>query len=343
MKNLEEKKYWIWLSLIPNLGNKKKEILLKIYKNPETIYHLKEKDLSKIKGIGEKTIENMLAQNIRNSVEQHIEYMLKNNIDIVSIYDKEYPSILKEIYDPPISLYCKGDKSILNKKSIGIVGCREVTEYGKGAAKYFAYHLAKQNINIISGLAKGVDSYAHIGAICAQSEENNPQEELNNPHREINISQRGNSNPHRELNNPQARENNSQVKSCSHVDNLKNCGKTVAVLGNGLDMIYPKENEYLAREIIEKGGAILSEYPLGTKPEKMNFPARNRIISGMSQGILVIEAKEKSGTLITVDFALEQGRDVFVVPGNINSINSVGTNRLIQQGAKLVTNYSEIF
>lgn len=308
MKNLEEKKYWIWLSLIPNLGNKKKEILLKIYKNPETIYHLKEKDLSKIKGIGEKTIENMLAQNIRNSVEQHIEYMLKNNIDIVSIYDKEYPSILKEIYDPPISLYCKGDKSILNKKSIGIVGCREVTEYGKGAAKYFAYHLAKQNINIISGLAKGVDSYVHIGSICAQSEENNPQ-----------------------------------VKSCPHVDNLKNCGKTVAVLGNGLDMIYPKENEYLAKEIIEKGGAILSEYPLGTKPEKMNFPARNRIISGMSQGILVIEAKEKSGTLITVDFALEQGRDVFVVPGNINSINSVGTNRLIQQGAKLVTNYSEIF
>lgn len=322
MKNLEEKKYWIWLSLIPNLGSKKKEILLKIYKNPETIYHLKEKDLSKIKGMGEKTIEDMLTQNIRNSVEQHIEYMLKNNIDIISIYDKEYPTILKQIYDPPISLYYKGDKTILNKKSIGIVGCREVTEYGKGAAKYFAYHLAKQNINIISGLAKGVDSYAHVGAVCAQSEENNPQEQLNNP---------------------QSREKNSQVKSCPHVDNFKNCGKTVAVLGNGLDMIYPKENEYLAKEIIEKGGAILSEYPLGTKPEKMNFPARNRIISGMSQGILVIEAKEKSGTLITVDFALEQGRDVFVVPGNINSINSVGTNRLIQQGAKLVTNYSEIF
>lgn len=308
MKNLEEKKYWIWLSLIPNLGSKKKEVLLKIYRTPETIYHLKEKELLKIKGMGEKTIENMLAQNIRNSVEQHIEYMLKNNIDIVSIYDKEYPSILKEIYDPPISLYCKGDKTILNKKSIGIVGCREATEYGKGAAKYFAYHLAKQNINIISGLAKGVDSYAHVGAVCAQSEENN-----------------------------------LQVKSCPHVDNFKNCGKTVAVLGNGLDMTYPKENEYLSKEIIEKGGAILSEYPLGTKPEKMNFPARNRIISGMSQGILVIEAKEKSGTLITVDFALEQGRDVFVVPGNINSINSVGTNRLIQQGAKLVTNYSEIF
>lgn len=308
MKNLEEKKYWIWLSLIPNLGIKKKEVLLKIYKTPETIYNLKEKELLKIKGIEEKTIENILNQKIRNSVNQHIEYMIKNNIDIISIYDKGYPSILKEIYDPPISLYCKGNKTILNKKSIGIVGCREATEYGKGAAKYFSYHLAKQNINIISGLAKGVDSYAHLGAVCAQSEEKN-----------------------------------IQIKCCPHVDNLKNCGNTVAVLGNGLDMTYPKENEYLSKEIIEKGGAILSEYPLGAKPEKMNFPARNRIISGMSQGILVVEAKEKSGTLITVDFALEQGKDVFVVPGNINSINSVGTNRLIQQGAKLVTNYSEIF
>ena len=272
--------------------------------------------------MGEKTIKNMLDKNLRNSVEKHMEFMLKNDIDIISIYDKEYPTILKQIYDPPISLYCKGDKTILNKKSIGIVGCREVTEYGKGAAKYFAYYLAKQNINVISGLAKGVDSYAHIGAVCAQAEENNPQEELNNP---------------------QERENNSQVKNCPHVDNFKNCGKTVAVLGNGLDIVYPKENEYLAKQIIEKGGAILSEYPLGTKPEKMNFPARNRIISGMSEGILVVEAKEKSGTLITVDFALEQGRDVFVVPGNINSVNSVGTNRLIQQGARLVTNYSEIF
>lgn len=308
MKNLEEKKYWIWLSLIPNLGSKKKEMLLKIYKNPEIIYHLKEKELSDIKGIGEKTIENILDKNIRNSVEKHIEYMVKNDIDMISINDKGYPHILKEIYDPPISLYYKGDKTILNQKSIGIVGCREATEYGKSAAKYFAYHLAKKNINIISGLAKGVDSYAHIGAICAQMEEDN-----------------------------------SQVRSYPHVDNFKSCGKTVAVLGNGLDMIYPKENESLAKQILERGGVILSEYPLGTKPDKMNFPARNRIISGMSKGILVVEAKEKSGTLITVDFALEQGRDVFVVPGNINSINSVGTNKLIQQGAKLVTNYSEIF
>ena len=224
--------------------------------------------------------------------------MIKNGMDIVSICDDEYPQILKEIYDPPISLYTKGDKSILNKKAIAIVGCREVSEYGRSVAKYFSYHLARRGINIISGLAKGVDSYAHIGAICGEKED--------------------------------------YLHSNTY-------GKTIAVVGNGLDIVYPKENERLARQIIQSGGVIVSEYPLGTKPEKMNFPARNRIISGMSKGILVVEAKEKSGTLITVDFALEQGRDVFVVPGNINSMNSVGTNRLIQQGAKLVTNYHEIF
>lgn len=304
MKKLVEKRYWIWLSLIPNLGSKKIQKLLERYKTPEAIYHAKRKELEKIKGIGEKAIAQIADESIKNSVEKHIEYMLKNNIDIISIIDEQYPKILKEIYDPPISLYSKGNKKILNEKSIGIVGCREVSEYGKKATKYFAYHLAKQGKNIVSGLAKGVDSYAHIGAICGQEE------------------------------------------CYPHVDNIKNCGncgKTIAVVGNGLDRVYPKENEELERKIIETGGLILSEYPLGTKPEKMNFPARNRIISGISQGILVVEAKEKSGTLITVDFALEQGRDIFVVPGNINSINSVGTNRLIQQGAKLVTNYHEIF
>lgn len=294
MRNLEEKKYWIWLSLIPNLGSRRKQELLKLYGNPKAIYHLKEKDLLQVKGIGEKIIKNILNQNIKNNIEKHIKYMIQNRIDIISIYDKEYPQILKEIYDPPISLYIKGNKSILNKPAIGIVGCREVSRYGRSVAKYFSYHLVQRENNIISGLAKGVDSYAHIGAICGQ------------------------------------------------MDKEKGCGRTIAILGNGLDTIYPKENEKLANQIVQKGGSVLSEYPLGTKADRMNFPARNRIISGMSKGIIVVEAKEKSGTLITVDFALEQGREVFVVPGNIDSINSVGTNRLIQEGAKLVTNYHEI-
>lgn len=321
MKNWEEKKYWIWLSLIPDLTSIQKQELVNLYGHPETIYHLQEKEVSKIKGIEERMVKNILDENRKASVECHIQYMIKNDIDIISIQDKYYPQVLKNIYDPPISLYCKGDVAILNRKSIGIIGCREATQYGKNVAKYFSYQLAKQNINIISGLAKGVDSYAHIGTICVQRDKNKVQKERNSI---------------------LLKKDNCSIRSDSNEDNLKKYGKTVAVLGNGLERIYPKENEFLAKQIIQEGGAILSEYPLGTKLDKRNFPERNRIISGMSQGILVVEAKQKSGTLITVDFALEQGRDVFVVPGNINSIYSVGTNRLIQQGAKLVTNYVDI-
>lgn len=223
--------------------------------------------------------------------------MEENKIEIITIEDKEYPQKLKQIYDPPQILYIKGNKEILNNKSIGIVGCRDASEYGKKSAKYFGYELAKKGYNIISGLAKGVDSFAHIGNIFAFEKNENKTNFF---------------------------------------------GKPVAVVGNGLDIIYPKENKKLQQKIIKCGGAIISEYPIGTKPEKMNFPARNRIISGMSNGILVVEAKKKSGTLITVDFALEQGRDVYVVPGNINSINSIGTNDLIKQGAQLVTKAEDI-
>lgn len=220
--------------------------------------------------------------------------MKRNKIDIINIQDTEYPQILKEIYDPPFSLYIRGNKKILNDKNIAIIGCRECSDYGKKAAKYFAYNLSKETFNIVSGLAKGIDSYSHYGSICAQKE------------------------------------------------NVKCCGKTIAVLGNGLDSIYPKENYNLANEIIKSGGSIISEYPCGTKPEKMNFPERNRIVSGLSKSVIVVEAKEKSGTLITVDFALEQGREVFAVPGNINLVNSVGTNDLIKQGARLITNYHDV-
>ncbi len=288
------------------MENKKKKKLLKIYRNPQTIYELKEIELSKIEGIGQKTIQQLLDNKIRHSVDRHIEFMLENNIDIISIFDQEYPIPLKQIYDFPISLYCKGNKKNLKTEAIAIVGCRNASEYGKKATQYFAYHLAKQGMNIISGLAKGIDCYAHRGAICAQNEKENMP-----------------------LNSKQ-------------VQRKQKCGNTIAIVGNGLDIVYPNENKWLEKQIMESGGIILSEYPLGTKPERMNFPARNRIISGMSRGVLVVEAKEKSGSLITADFALEQGRDVYVVPGNINSRNSVGTNRLIQQGAELVTHYRDI-
>ena len=286
MEELENKRYWIWLSLIKNLGSKRKLKLLELYKTPEEIYKLTKEELMNINGIGEAIANDIMISKNEEILNYHIKYMKENNIKIININEREYPQALKEIYDPPISLYVKGNIEKLNNKNIGIVGCRECTTYGKKSAEYFAYNLSKQNINIVSGLAKGIDSYAHLGSL--------------------------------------------------------NTGNTIAVLGNGLDIIYPKENLELANEIIKRGGTIISEYPCGTKPDKMKFPARNRIISGISSGIIVIEAKEKSGTLITVDFALEQGRDVFVVPGNINSINSVGTNDLIKQGARVVTTYEDV-
>lgn len=285
----KEKKYWVWFSLLQTLGCIKKQKLLKIYKEPINIYNAKKEELVKIKFLGEKNINEILDKDIKNQLEKHIEYIKEHGIKIITLKEKEYPQILKQIYDYPMSIYLKGNEKILNSKSIAIVGCREPTSYGINCAKYFGYNLAQNKICVISGLAKGIDSYSHIGAISS-----------------------------------------------------KNMGSTIAVLGNGLDMIYPSENIELANMIIQKGGAIISEYPLGTKPKKMNFPARNRIVSGMSQGVLVIEAKEKSGTLITVDFALEQGKEVYVVPGNINSVCSVGTNRLIKEGAKLVTSYQEL-
>lgn len=318
MEDLENKKYWIWFSLIKGLGCVRKNNLLKIYGTPEEIYKLSKRELLKVDGIGEETVTNIIEAKNEKILNYHIKYMKENNIDIIHICEKSYPQLLKQIYDAPVSLFIRGNKEILNGKSIGVVGCRDCTDYGKKAAKYFAYNLSKEkSVNIVSGLAKGVDSYAHWGSVGANIE----CESTKNC--------------------------GKKQESCGKINDdcgkLKNdCGKTIAILGNGLDMIYPKENIELANEIIRNGGAIISEYPCGTKPDKMNFPARNRIISGLSKGIIVIEAKEKSGTLITVDFALEQGRDVFVVPGNINSINSVGTNDLIKQGAKIVTSYEDI-
>ena len=317
MENLENKKYWIWFSLIKGLGCVRKHKLLKKYGTPDEIYKVRKSELLKIDGIGEETVSNIIEAKNEKILNYHIKYMKENNIDIIHIREKNYPQLLRQIYDAPVSLYIRGKKEILNGKNIGIVGCRECTDYGKKAAKYFAYNLSKKGMNIISGLAKGVDSYAHWGSIGINIE----LEKVKNC-------------------GEKQTDCGKQNMECGQFK--QNCGKTIAVLGNGLDMIYPKENIELANEIIKSGGAIISEYPCGTKPDKMNFPARNRIISGISKGIIVVEAKDKSGTLITVDFALEQGRDVFVVPGNINSMNSVGTNDLIKQGAKMVTCYEEI-
>lgn len=273
MEDLEKKKYWVWLAIIPNLGIKRKRRLLEIYKNPKRIFELSKEELIKVDGIGENIIENIMSSKKERKIERELIKMYEKNINIISINDKDYPEILKNIYDPPVSIFVKGNVENLKKNSLAIIGCRQATDYGKKAAKYFGYQLSKNRWNIVSGLAKGVDSYLHVGNICAKIKENG-----------------------------------------KYVDNLSTVGKPIAVVGSGLDIIYPTENKKLEKEILDVGGTIVSEYPLGTKPNKYNFPARNRIISGLSKGILVIEAKKKSGTLITVDFALEQGREVFVVP-----------------------------
>ena len=208
-----KKKYWIWLSLIKGLGAKRKLKLLELYKTPQNIYNLTKDELLKIDGIGENIANNIIKSKNEKLIEYHLKYMKENKIDIINIFEESYPQKLKQIYDPPVSLFIKGNKEILNQKSIGIIGCRECTDYGKKAAKYFAYNLSKENINIVSGLAKGVDSFSHLGSLSTFYEDS------------------------------------------------KKCGKTIAVVGNGLDTIYPKENIEMARQIIQSGGAIISEYP----------------------------------------------------------------------------------
>ena len=212
---------------------------------------------------------------------------MKYRIIRLDFNSKYYPVKLKNISSPTKELFCLGNLELFNCKSIAIIGSRNYSGYGERAAKEFSYNLAKEDVCIVSGMARGIDSFAHEASLNAK-------------------------------------------------------GKTVAVLGSGLDVIYPRENKILYENIIKNNGLIISEYPLGTKPSRQNFPARNRIISGLSDGVLVIEARKNSGTNITVDFALDQGKDVFVIPGNIYSNTSDGTNFLIKEGAIPVTSYKDI-
>ena len=199
-----------------------------------------------------------------------------------------YPERLLEIYDPPAVLWVRGDVALLARPGIAVVGTRQPTPYGVGMAELLSRDLANRRLTILSGMARGVDSAAHKGALDAG-------------------------------------------------------GKTVAVWGTGIDVVYPKENKKLAERIVENGGAVVSEYPLGTFPAPQNFPIRNRILSGMSVGVLVIEAGEYSGTRITARCAMEQNRDVYAVPGNVTSKGAWGPNTLIKQGAKLTATWEDVW
>jgi len=200
---MQDKKYWIWLSRIDGLGSARKKRLLEKFIDPEVIWNLKFEDIIKIDGFGEKIANEILNHKYREKLHQYIEYMDKYGIKVLTIYDKEYPNKLRNIYDPPVTLFAKGNVDILNDNSIAIVGCRECTSYGEKVAKDIAYELGKNDINVISGMARGIDTYAHIGC-------------------------------------------------------LKSKSKTIAVLGTGLDRIYPKENEKLYNDIIETNGVIIS-------------------------------------------------------------------------------------
>lgn len=283
---MEDIKYWIWFSRIENISPKKMLEILKRFENPKNLFYKTKEELINI-GINEKHADEITKLKYKYNLDKYLEYMKQNDIQTITIYSQYYPNKLKNIYDPPCVIYVKGDEKILTQKGIAMVGCRNCTTYGKNIATQLAYNLSLNNINIISGLARGIDSFSHRGALKAN-------------------------------------------------------GKTIAVVGCGLDMVYPKENKILFEEIIKKGGAIVSEYVIGTKPIALNFPRRNRIISALSEAVVVVEAKEKSGTLITCDFALEQGKEIYAVPGNINSPNSYGTNELIKQGAKSLTNLEDI-
>lgn len=210
-----------------------------------------------------------------------------SKINIINIKDKEYPLKLKTIKKPPTNLYVIGNIELLKENSISIIGARSCSEKGKKLAEKFAFELSKQELVIVSGMAKGIDTKAHIGAIKAS-------------------------------------------------------GKTIAVLGCGFNHIYPEENIGLYQKIIEKGGLVISEYPPETKADSKKFLERNRIVSGLSIGVLVIEAAHRSGTSVTAKIAQKQGKEVFVLPHEIEDKYGVGTNRLIQKGANLITSTKQI-
>lgn len=280
----EEKIYNIWLSSISGVGYKTFYKLIEYFGDAKSVYNANYSEIRN--AVGNEKLFNSIIENKKNDPYKYIEKLDNLNIKVYTILDNDYPVQLKNIYDPPPVLYIRGNSDINDEMNIAIVGSRNATSYGKEMAYRLAYELSQNGIRVVSGLARGIDSFSHIGA-------------------------------------------------------LKGAGKTIAVLGCGVNIIYPKENEKLMKDIIENG-AVVSEFPLDFEPLPGNFPARNRVISGLSLGVVVVEAQEKSGSLITAKFALEQGREVFAVPGNATSAYSRGTNELIKQGAKLVNDVNDI-
>ncbi|MGA2965692.1 MAG: DNA-processing protein DprA [Terriglobales bacterium] len=279
--------YWLALALTTGLGSTRIRKLVEHYGTPERVF---EASLTELEAMGMRAVsaQSLATGKSLELAQQECMKALEARARIISLSDPEYPSRLKEIYDSPVILFVKGSVEVLEQPGIAMVGTRHPTPYGSGMAERLSTDLASRGLVIISGLARGIDTSSHRGAIAAK-------------------------------------------------------GKTVAVLGTGIDVMYPKENTRLTEQILALGGALITEFPVGTSPAPQNFPIRNRIISGMSAGVLVVEAAEYSGTRITSRLALEQNRDVYAVPGNVTNKNSWGPNTLIKQGAKLVATWEDVW
>ncbi len=270
----------------PGIGPFRLKNLLDRFQSASAVYRASIRELVEVGGI-DQTLAGIIKQQ-QDSSFAHAQLIMadKLQINIITFYDEAYPPLLRKISDPPMILFCKGDLDRLTQDSIALVGTRRPTEYGRVVTAKFARELAQKGFNIISGLARGIDTIAHNETVLVG-------------------------------------------------------GSTIAVLGSGIDQIYPYENKRLAQKICERG-VLVSEHPIGTKPDAPHFPRRNRIIAGMSLATVVIEAGENSGALITAEQALEYNREVMAVPGHITNPQSAGCNRLIQQGAKLTRNIEDI-
>lgn len=283
--NADNLKYWIALKSVLGVGHVTFAALLERFGSVPAIFAAPVAELKEIKGVSGKIAEAIIHFQDWPKIQAELDLLDQKKVTIVTCQDTLYPQKLLNVYDRPPYIYVRG-KLTADDINIAMVGSRAATAYGKYTTEKLSRELAFKGATVVSGMARGIDSAAHRGAISAR-------------------------------------------------------GRTIAVLGSGLDVIYPPENKKLFEEIVENG-AVVSEFPLGTPPLSPNFPARNRIISGMSYGVVIVEAGEKSGSLITARLALEQGREVFAVPGSIDSAGSRGTNKLIKQGAKLIESADDI-
>ena len=274
--------------MTPGVGPRAATQLLERFGSAKAVFGARRSELESLR-LRPETIESILRKEFHEKAAEELETLRAGGGDVLVLDDGTYPALLREIADPPIVLYVKGDwQACLDAPCVAMVGSRKSSTYGQNAAEMLSKDLASRGVTVVSGFARGIDAAAHRGALAGG-------------------------------------------------------GRTVAVLGTGIDAIYPKEHKKLAEEILAGGGALVTQFPLGTPPLKDNFPYRNRIISGLSLGVVVVEATDRSGSLITARLAMEQNREVYAVPGNITSANSYGSNFLIKSaGAKLVQQWQDV-